>query len=150
MQSAYRAGFATENALIRVNNDILTSMGKNQCVLLVLLDLSAVCATVNHAKHLRVTQHSIGIGGTALIWFESYLRERTNTVAIRDSTAPAVELQRGVPQGSVFGPELFTIYPLALVDIVRRPDLKGHLYAYDMIVSFRSTLKTHLFKLAYA
>ena len=132
MQSAYKAGHSTETALVRVKNDILTSMDKNQCVLLVLLDLSAAFDTVNHSKLLRVLQHRIGLGGTALMWFESYLRERTQAVAIRDSTAPSVELQRGVPQGSVLGPILFTIYTLALGDIVRRLDLKGHFYADDM------------------
>ena len=132
MQSAYKAGHSTETALVRVKNDILTCMDKNQCVLLVLLDLSAAFDTVNHSKLLRVLQHRIGLGGTALMWFESYLRERTQAVAIRDSTAPSVELQRGVPQGSVLGPILFTIYTLALGDIVRRHDLNGHFYADDM------------------
>ena len=132
MQSAYKAGHSTETALVSVKNDILTSMDKNQCVLLVLLDLSAAFDTVNHSKLLRVLQHRIGLGGTALMWFESYLRERTQAVAIRYSTAPSVELQRGVPQGSVLGPILFTIYALALGDIVRRHDLKGHFYVDDM------------------
>ena len=132
MQSAYKAGHSTETALVRMKNDILTSMDKNQCVLLVLLDLSAAFDTVNHSKLLRVLQHRIGLGGTALMWFESYLRERTQAVAIRYSTAPSVELQRGVPQGSVLGPILFTIYTLALGDIVRRHDIKGHFYADDM------------------
>ena len=62
------------------------------------------------------------------MWFESYLKERTQAVAIRYSTAPSVEL----PQGSVLGSILFTIYTLALGDIVRRHDLKGHFYADDM------------------
>ena len=37
MQSAYKSGHSTETALVRVKNDILTSMDKKQCVLLVLL-----------------------------------------------------------------------------------------------------------------
>ena len=104
MQSAYKAGHSTETALVRVKNDILTSMDKNQCVLLVLLDLSAAVDTFSHSKLLRVLQHRIGLGGTALMWFESYSRERTQAVAIRYSTAPSVELQRGVPQGRVLDP----------------------------------------------
>ena len=115
MQSAYKAGHSTETALVRVKNDILTSVDKNQCVLLVLLDLSAAFDTVNHSTLLRVLQHRIGLGGTALMWCESYLRERTQAVAIRYSTVPSVELQRGVPQGSVLRPILFTIYTLARV-----------------------------------
>ncbi len=66
------------------------------------------------------------------MWFESYLKERTQAVAIRYSTAPSVELQWVLPQGSVLGPILFTIYTLALGDIVRRHHLKGHFYADDM------------------
>ena len=31
MQSAYKAGHCNETALVRVKNDILTSMDKNQC-----------------------------------------------------------------------------------------------------------------------
>ena len=45
MQSANKAGHSTESALVRVKNDILTSMDKTQCVLLVLLDLSAAFDT---------------------------------------------------------------------------------------------------------
>ena len=37
-----------------------------------------------------------------------------------------------MPQGRVLGPILFTIHTLALGDIVRRHDLKGHFYADDM------------------
>ena len=112
MQSAYKAGHSIETALVRVKNDILTSMDKNKSGLIVLLDLSAAFDTVNHSKRLRVLQHSIAIGRTTLMWFQSYLIEHTQT-------APSVELQQGVPQGRVLGPILFTIYTLALGDIVR-------------------------------
>ena len=88
--------------------------------------------SVNHSTLLRVLQHRIGLGGTAIMWFESYLTERTNAVAIGDSTALSVALQRRVLQGSVLGPILFTIYTLHLGDIVRRHDLNGHFYADDM------------------
>ena len=67
MQWAYKAGHSAETELVRVKNDILASMDKKQCVLLVLLDLSAAFDTVNHSKLLRVLQHRIGLGGTALM-----------------------------------------------------------------------------------
>ena len=109
------------------NSDILPSEeryprfhGQTQCVLSVLLFCSAF-VSVNHSQLLRV----LGLGGTALVWFDSLLIARIQAVVIRDSTAPSVELQRGVSQGSVLGPILFTIYTNALGDIVRRHDVKG-------------------------
>ena len=70
IQSAYRAGHSTDTVLVRVKNDILTSMDTNQYVLLVLLDFSAAFDTVYHSKLLRVLKHHIGLGGTTtLMWF---------------------------------------------------------------------------------
>ena len=66
------------------------------------------------------------------MWFESYLRERTHAVAIRDSTASSIELQPGVPQGRILGLILFTIYTLTLGDTIRHHDLDWQFYADDM------------------
>ena len=48
LQSAYRKGHSTEAALLRVQNDILMNMDRQQVTLLVLLDLSAAFDTVDH------------------------------------------------------------------------------------------------------
>ena len=53
-QSAYRLGHSTETALLRVQNDILSSIDCGQCVFLVLLDLSAAFNTVVHESLLLV------------------------------------------------------------------------------------------------
>ena len=47
-QSAYRAGHSTENALIRVKNDIATALDRKRTIILVLLDLSCAFDTINH------------------------------------------------------------------------------------------------------
>ena len=52
LQSAYRAKQSTETALIKVLNDILCVVDDRQCVLLVLLDLSAAFDTIDHDKML--------------------------------------------------------------------------------------------------
>ena len=48
-QSAYKAGHSTETALLRVQNDILRAIDTGGCVMLLLLDLSAVFDTVDHS-----------------------------------------------------------------------------------------------------
>ena len=48
LQSAYKKHHSCETALLRVQNDILKSIDNKQCVVLLLLDLSAAFDTVNH------------------------------------------------------------------------------------------------------
>ena len=48
LQFAYKKHHSCETALLRVQNDILKSIDDKQCVVLLLLDLSAAFDTVNH------------------------------------------------------------------------------------------------------
>ena len=73
LQSAYRRYHSTETALLKVNNDILLNMNRQRVSLLVLLDLSAAFDTIDHKRLLKRLQNNLGIGGTALLWFASYL-----------------------------------------------------------------------------
>ena len=47
-QSAYKAGHNYETALLRVYNDIVTTIGRGNGAMLVLLDLSAAFDTIDH------------------------------------------------------------------------------------------------------
>ena len=109
-QSAYRTGHSTETALLKVLNDALVDINSGHLVLLVLLDLSAAFDTINHQLLLRRLKSSSGINETALQWFESYLTNRSQTVLVGSSFSDKSELVCGVPQGSVLGPILFSLY----------------------------------------
>jgi aerobic-type carbon monoxide dehydrogenase small subunit (CoxS/CutS family) len=129
-QSAYRKGHSTETALIRVQNDILCSLGNQHVVLLVLLDLSAAFDTVDH-RHLLSILEELGIQGSALQWFASYLLNRSQIVNIDGAKSEPKLLNCGVPQGSVLGPTLFTIYTTSLGHLLRQHGISYHLYADD-------------------
>ena len=131
LQSAYKRFHSCETALICVQNDILTSIDDGQCVLLVLLDLSAAFDTVEHLKLLQVLSDKFGIQGTALKWFESYLTDRKQCVVINGTESESWDIQFGVPQGSVLGPILFTLYTSTLGDILKKHGVKYHMYADD-------------------
>ena len=72
-----------------------------------------------------------GIKGNALNWFSSYLTERRQFIQVETSRSSSYELQWGVPQGSVLGPILYTLFTAPLGDIIRKHGLLFHLYADD-------------------
>jgi hypothetical protein len=130
-QSAYREGHSTETALLRVQNDILMELDRGNVVLLVLLDLSAAFDTIDHEMLLDRLSTRCGIGGTSLKWFHSYLNDRTQKVNIGSSHSTAEPLKYGVPQGSVLGPLLFSIYNSPLGEIIKKHEISYHFYADD-------------------
>ena len=59
------------------------------------------------------------------------MRDRKQCISINGIQSPPVEVKYGVPQGSVLGPKLFTIYTSPIADIARRYGLNIQLYADD-------------------
>ena len=84
-----------------------------------MLDLSAAFDTVDQSKLLKILQHEIGIEGSALKWFESYLKGRTQKVKINESYSDEAELKYGVGQGTILGPDLFNIYIRSLKKYIK-------------------------------
>uniref|UniRef100_A0A8C6K7Z1 Reverse transcriptase domain-containing protein n=1 Tax=Nothobranchius furzeri TaxID=105023 RepID=A0A8C6K7Z1_NOTFU len=131
---------STETALLRVSNDLLTHSDAGDCSVLVLLDLTAAFGTVDHHLLLERLGDWVGLSGSALEWFSSYLSERSFSVAVSKFRSSTISLTHGVPQGSVLGPLLFLLYLLPLQHILS--SFKGisyHLYADDiqLYVSFK-------------
>ena len=130
-QSAYRPLHSTETALLRVSNDILRAVDDKRCVFLVLLDLSAAFDTIDHSILLKRLKRQLGVNGTALQWFESYLTCRTQCILIDGEKSSSKQLTCGVPQGSVLGPLLFSAYLSELGHVIREYDMSFHTYADD-------------------
>ena len=85
MQSEYRACHSTETALVRVQNDILRTIDQGGAAILVLLDLSAAFDTIDHSILLSRMESVLGVKGSALQWFKSYLLGREQRIKIRKS-----------------------------------------------------------------
>ena len=61
----------TETVLLRILNDLLTSLDDSKISILLLLDISAAFDTKDHANLLSRPKHDFGIRGRALNWFRS-------------------------------------------------------------------------------
>ena len=131
MQSSYKQYHSTETALTCVQDDFLRALDDKNSILLIMLDLSAAFDTVDHDILINRLKGRLGVHGRALQWFKSYLKDRKQAVFLNGVQSNQKLLNCGVPQGSVLGPILFTIYTLPLGDIIRSHGVPFHLYADD-------------------
>ena len=140
-QSAYRKFHSTETALLRIQNDLLLAMNRQHVSALVLLDLSAAFDTIDHTILLNRLKSTFGISDSAFSMVSSYLCNRSQSVAVHHEYSPTLSLLRGVPQGSVLGPLLFSLYTTPLSNILADSSVQFHFYADDtqLYVSFSSS-----------
>ncbi len=108
-QSGFTPGDGTINQLINICNKIHCQLDNGDEVLAVFLDLSKAFDKVWH-QGLIYKLEKIGIDGNLLVWLKSYLSNRKQQVVINGKQSDILELNAGVPQGSVLGPLLFLIY----------------------------------------
>ena len=133
-QSAYKSGHSTETALLSIKNDVHITLSKGMPTALVLLhvDLSAAFGTIDHSILLDRLSSWFGFSNVVLKWFSSYLSNRTQCIKVGDTLSDQSNLSYGVPQGSVLGPILFSLYTTPLAKLIASHKLISyHFYADD-------------------
>ena len=132
-QSAYRKHHSTETALLKVKNDLLNAVDNKLVAFVVLLDLSSAFDTVDHEILLNRLTDEFGIAGSVKSWFASYLSGRTSRCRVAGELSSSKPLIYGVPQGSVVGPRLFSMYTHPLPDLISQHEgINFHSYADDV------------------
>jgi hypothetical protein len=109
-QHGFRKGHSTGTAILSLLDYIYKAIDAGYCVGVVFLDLSKAFDVICHDILLDKLRNYYNFCDDALSWISSFLSDRRQVVKIGDALSTEVAVSHGVPQGSILGPLLFSLY----------------------------------------
>jgi hypothetical protein len=129
-QHGFRQGLSCETQLISIFHDLALSMDNRDETDIIFLDFKKAFDRVPHC-HLIAKLRALKIDANVLAVVESFLRDRSQRVIVDGCLSESVPVPSGVPQGSVIGPLLFTVF---INDIVVNTSSQVRLFADDCAI----------------
>lgn len=131
MQFRFHTHHSTEGGLSVFLETTKSFLDKSGCVGAVSLDLKKPFDTVDHNILLaKLTPYNFL--ETAIKWMKSYLTNRLQCVVVNGVKSAYRECIAGVPQGSILGPILFSLYINDLPEACKNIPIQ--MYADDAVI----------------
>ncbi len=140
-QAGFRRGHSTGTCLLDFLGNIYENIDKGNLCGVLFLDLPKAFDTVNHAI-LVSKLRAYGFKSSSAKWVNSYLCGRLQVTRVGQEISRPMLVDCGVPQGSILGPLLFSIY---VNDMPKCLDLcKTNLYADDTALTIIANTRYNL------
>ena len=140
-QSGFRKGHSTQTCLLDFLDNVYQEVDQGRVCVVLFLDLRKAFDTVNH-NILTEKLIQYGLEESSANWLKSYISGRKQITKISNVKSESKEITWGVPQGSILGPLLFTVYindlPIHLVNS------KCNLYADDTAITVSGRSVDHV------
>ena len=128
-QSGFRKGHSCTTALLKIVDDVRYHQDRSMDTALIALDFTKAFDSLD-PNILQAILRDWGFSKSALMLIESYLHDRMQFVYINGQHSAMKSNNMGVPQGSILGPLLFTLYTSRINDSIK--SCRTHMYADDI------------------